>query len=131
MAKVLLIIIGISIICLGFQKITINNSVNVGRDLTLKSSSARTVSGFAGLAVGSVYTPYISAGEIMFYDNFGLTVSGELMMSSNPPIKLGSWTFPSTTPPSFSVLNLTRGAIPLMPSADEFKDIMGADWKTK
>lgn len=113
------------------DRATINNSVNVGRDLTLKSSSLRTVSGFAGLAVGSVYTPYISAGEIVFYNNFGLTVSGELLMSSSPPIKLGSWSFPSTTPPSFSSLTLTRAPIPAMPSASEFEKIMGADWKIK
>ena len=113
------------------DRATINNSISVGRDLTLKSSSVRTVSGFAGLAVGSVYTPYISAGEIMFLDNFGLTVSGELLMSSNPPIKFGSWSFPSTTPPSFSSLNLTRAPIPAIPSVDEFRAIMGSDWKTK
>ncbi len=113
------------------DRATINNSINIGRDLTLKSSSVRTVSGFVGLAVGSVYTPYLSAGEIMFYDNFGLTVSGELMISSNPPIKLGSWSFPSTTPPSFSSLNLTRAMMPSMPNPKEFDKIMGSDWKTK
>lgn len=113
------------------DRATINNSINIGRDLTLKSSSLRTVSGFAGLAVGSVYTPYISTGEIIFYDNFGLTVSGELMISSNPPIKLGSWSFPSTTPPSFSLLNLTRAMRPAMPDTKEFSAIMGTGWKTK
>ena len=113
------------------DKAVINESLNIGRNLNIKSTSIKTISGFAGMTVGSVYAPYISTSEITFYDNFGLTVSGELLMSSNPPIKLGAWMFPSKNPPSFTELNLARAPMPTMPSKDEFKEIMQSDWKTK
>ncbi len=110
---------------------TINESVNIGRNLNIKSTSLKTISGFTGMTVGSVYAPYISTTEITFYDNFGLTVSGELLMSSNAPIKIGSWVFPSKEPPSFAALNLARAPMPTLPNKDEFKEIMQSDWKTK
>lgn len=113
------------------DRATVNDTINVGRDLTVKSSSVKTVSGFAGMSVGSVYAPYISTQEIVFYDDFGLTVSGELMLSSNPPIKLGSWTFPSTSAPSFSSLNLTRAPIPRVPDAREFSAIIKSGWRAQ
>lgn len=113
------------------DRATITESLNIGRNLNIKSTSLRTISGFTGMTVGSVYAPYISTGEITFYDNFGLTVSGELLMSSNPPIKLGTWVFPSKDAPSFNALNLARAPMPTMPSKDEFKEIMASDWKTK
>ena len=66
----------------------------------------------------------------MFYEDAGLTVSGELMMSSSTPIKLGNWIFPSTTPPSFSALVLSRASIPAAPSKSEFGVLMSDDWQT-
>lgn len=113
------------------DRATITNSVNVGRNLNIKSTSLRTISGFTGMSVGSVYAPYISTTEITFYENFGLTVSGELLMSSNPPIKIGSWVFPSKTPPSFTKLTLTRAPIPAMPNKDEFDALITSGWQTK
>ncbi|MBO4480520.1 MAG: hypothetical protein J5742_02745 [Alphaproteobacteria bacterium] len=113
------------------DRATINKSVNVARDFKLKSTSLKTISGFAGMTVGSVYAPYISTDEIIFYESFGLTVSGELLVSTTAPIKFGSWVFPSTTPPSFSALNLTRATMPLPPETEEFKAILTKDWKTK
>lgn len=113
------------------DRATINNAVNVGRNLTLKSTSLKTISGFAGITVGTVYAPYILARQIIFHENFGLTVSGELLVSTNSPIKIGAWAFPSTTPPSFSSLNLTRAPIPAAPRADDFREIMANGWQTK
>ncbi len=113
------------------DRATINNAVNVGRDLTLKSTSLKTISGFSGVTVGTVYAPYILARQIIFHENFGLTVSGELLVSTNSPIKIGGWSFPSTTPPSFSSLKLTRAPIPDAPRADDFREIMSNGWQTK
>ncbi|MBQ6736176.1 MAG: hypothetical protein IJQ90_01680 [Alphaproteobacteria bacterium] len=113
------------------DRATINNVVNVGRDLTLKSASVKTISGFSGITVGSVYAPYILTRQIIFHENFGLTISGELLVSSNSPVKLGAWYFPSTTPPSFSSLTLARAPIPAAPRADEFSAIMTSGWQTK
>ena len=113
------------------DRATINNSVNVGYNLNLKSTSIKTISGFAGMSVGSVYAPYISANQMVFNENAGLTVSGELLVSTNSPIKFGAWVFPSTTPPSFSSLNLTRASIPAAPRPDEFREIMTSGWQTK
>lgn len=113
------------------DRATINESINIGRNLNIKSTSLKTISGFTGMTVGSVYAPYISTSEITFYDNFGLTVSGELLMSSNAPIKIGSWVFPSKDAPSFNALNLARAPIPQIPNKDEFKEIMETGWQTK
>ena len=113
------------------DRATINETLNVGRNLNIKSTSLKTISGFTGMTVGSVYVPYISTSEITFYDNFGLTVSGELLMSSNAPIKIGSWVFPSKDAPSFNALNLARAPIPQIPNKDEFKEIMESGWQTK
>lgn len=112
------------------DRATITNSVNVARDLTLKSDTLRTVSGFAGITTNSVITPFISAEEMIFYENFGLTVSGELLMSTTAPIKIGRWTFPSTTPPRFSEFTLTRASIPAAPGKKEFGRLMSDGWQT-
>ena len=113
------------------DRATINKVVNVGRNLNLKSTSLKTISGFSGMSVGAVYAPYILAGQIVFNENFGLTVSGELLVSTNSPIRFGAWSFPSTTPPSFSNLTLTRASIPTAPRSDEFRAIMTSGWQTK
>lgn len=113
------------------DRATINNVVNVGYNLNLKSTSLKTISGFAGMSVSSVYAPYISANQVVFNENAGLTVSGELLVSTNSPIKFGAWAFPSTMPPSFSSLRLTRASIPTAPHPDEFRAIMTSGWQTK
>lgn len=111
------------------DRATVLNSVNVANNLVLKSDSVRTISSFTGITAYSVTTSYISAEEITFYDNFGLTVSGELLMSTTVPLKLGSWSFPSLTPPRFSELNLVRANVPEAPYYDEFSIIMSKGWQ--
>ncbi len=106
------------------------NSVKVGNNLYLKSDSARTISGFTGISASTVYTPFILSEEIIFYDNFGLTVSGELLMSTNTPLKIGSWSFPSSAPPQFSEFNLQRAKIPSAPIKNEFENITKSGWQT-
>ena len=112
------------------DRAVVTDSVNVGRDFVLKSDSARTISGFTGIKTASVYTSYLTTNEIMFYEDYGLTVSGELMMSTVSPIKFGAWSFPSTTPPSFVSLTLSRAAIPTVPNKSEFGAILTNDWQT-
>lgn len=112
------------------DRATVLDTVNIGNRLTLKSDASRTISGFTGIVAHTVKTSYVSTEEIIFYDNFGLTVSGELLMSTTAPIRIGGWTFPSLTPPRFSVLNLSRATIPSAPTKDEFSAIMSADWQT-
>ena len=112
------------------DRATVTNSVNVARNFVLKADSLRTVSGFTGIKCGSVYTPFLTTNEIIFYEDFGLTVSGELMMSSVSPIKFGNWQFPSLTPPTFSVLSLARATMPAKPNANEFGALMTNDWQS-
>ena len=112
------------------DRATVTGTLNVAGNLNLKSDSSRTISGFTGIKAGTVYAPFISTDEILFYENFGLTVSGELMMSTNSPIKFGSWSFPSTTPPSFTTLNLTRAQIPSVPRASEFGPLVSDGWQS-
>lgn len=108
----------------------VTKSVNVAKDFILKSNSALTVSGFAGVSANTVKTPYVSATEMTFFENFGLTISGELLMSTNAPLKIGAWTFPSTVPPSFNALTFERATIPGAPSRNAFGPLMQSGWKS-
>jgi hypothetical protein len=113
------------------DRATIGNSVNVAGNLVLKSSSGRSVSGFSGISTNKLLTPYLSATDLVFFENFGITVSSELLLAGKAPLKIGNWTFPSTTPPSFSKLILTRASVPPTPDADEFNKIIEENWNTK
>ena len=110
------------------DRTTVLESINVAGDFIVKSDSARTISGFTGISVNSVAAPFISSEEMIFYDNFGLTVSGELLMSTTPPLKIGKWTFQSTRPPEFSKLKLSRGQLPSAPSRTEFSPLTRMGW---
>ena len=110
------------------DRATISDSINISGDFVLKSDSARTISGFTGISANSVSAPYISAEEMIFYDNFGLTVSGELLMSTTPPLKIGNWIFQSTKPPAFSRLELSRGTLPSAPSHYTFSPLIRSGW---
>lgn len=111
------------------DRATIYNSINIANNLTLKSDTSRTISAFTGITAHSLNTSYISTEEIIFYENFGLTISGELLMSTTSPIKIGSWVFPSLTPPKFSVLNLQRATLPVAPISKDFSVIMSKGWQ--
>ena len=110
---------------------TIANSVNVAGNLILKSSSAKTITGFNGISTNKLLTPYISADEMVFFENFGITVSGELLVSSKAALTIGAWAFPTNVSPSFSRFILTRASIPSVPDAHEFKNITSENWHTK
>lgn len=112
------------------DRASVTKSVNVAKDFILKSNSALTVSGFAGVSANTVKTPYVSATEMTFFENFGLTISGELLMSTNAPLKIGAWTFPSTVPPSFNALTFERATIPGAPSRNAFGLLMQSGWKS-
>ncbi|MEE1029701.1 MAG: hypothetical protein UIC65_01620, partial [Alphaproteobacteria bacterium] len=62
------------------DKATILNSIKVGNNLILKSDSTRSISGFTSITASSVFAPFIASEEMMFYNNFGITISGELLM---------------------------------------------------
>lgn len=110
------------------DKATVTKSINISRDLVLKSDTSKTISGFAGLSTGTVVAPFLSTEEIIFYEDFGLTVSGELLVSTVAPIQIGRWVFPSTTPPRFSKFTISRTTNPSMPDKQEFDAIMKSGW---
>jgi hypothetical protein len=110
---------------------TIGNSVNVANNLTLKSPSGVSVSGFGGISTSKLLTPYLSATDMIFYENFGITVSGELLLSGVAPLKIGSWSWPSMVIPSFSKFILTRATLPNTPDISEFKKLTDKDWHKK
>lgn len=110
------------------DKATVGNSVNVAGNLVLKSSGSKSVTGFNAVSTGKLLTPYLSASNLLFYENFGLTVSGELLISGKAALKIGSWVFPTNTPPSFSKFILTRASVPPTPDNDEFKKLTSKGW---
>lgn len=111
------------------DRATITGSVNVANNFVLKSESSRTISGFTGISAGMVSTSYVSCQEMVFGDNFGLTVSGELLMSSTAPLRIGNWSFPSTKPPLFNHFELSRSKIPTAPINSEFDMLMKSGWQ--
>lgn len=113
------------------DRAAITGSVNVSNNFILKSDSSRSIGGFSGISASTVLVPYIMTEEILFYDNFGLTISGELLMSTVAPLKIGNWGFPSLVPPFFKKFTLTRAAVPEFTTRGEFDALLGDDWKTK
>lgn len=111
------------------DRATIGNSINVAGNLVLKSASSKSVSGFSGISMNKLLTPYLSATDMVFFENFGITVSSELLLSGAAPLKIGNWSFPTLTPPSFSKLTLSRASIPSVPAKEEFKKIISKDWQ--
>ena len=107
---------------------TVNKSVNVAGNLILKSTSSKSVTGFDGISANKLLTPYLSATNIIFYENFGITISGELLMTSVAPLQIGSWRFPTNTPPSFSSFEITRASLPDTPKAKDFKELTSKNW---
>ena len=112
------------------DRATIKNSVNVGRNLTLKADSARTITGFSGIVAHSLAVPFLLVGELDFHNNFGITVSGELLMAATSPLKIGSWMYPAANPPRLSRLVLSRANIPAQPNSKEFDKIIGKEWQS-
>ena len=113
------------------DRATVTNSVNVSGNLILKTTGSQTISGFGGISANKLMTPYLSATDMAFFENYGITVSGELLLTGNAPLKIGNWIFPSKTPPSFSKFILTRAPIPAVPAPSEFKAIMQKNWQNK
>lgn len=111
------------------ERATITKEINVANDLVLKSDTTRTVSGFTGINTHSVLTPFISANEMIFYENFGLTISGELLVSTTSPLKIGDWVFPSTKPPAFSEFNISRAKLPKKINQSDFGELMKTGWQ--
>lgn len=111
------------------DRATITNSVNVSNKFTLKSDTNRTIGGFTGITANSVLAPFVSAQEMIFYGNAGLTISGELLMSTVSPLKIGNWVFPSTRPPVFKEFKLSRATVPDAPSRREFEALTRPDWQ--
>ena len=111
------------------DRANIYEKISISQNLTLKSDTSRTISSFTGISANTVLTSYLSTEEIIFYENFGLTISGELLMSSIQPLKIGNWVFPSTRPPEFSKFTITRAQKPAMPNQNAFKEILRADWQ--
>lgn len=107
----------------------VGNSVNVSNNLVLKSSSTKSITGFQGISANVLLTPYLSATNLLFYENFGLTVSGELLTTGKASLQIGSWQFPTTQPPSFSKLILTRASMPSVPDISGFKKLTSKNWQ--
>ena len=113
------------------DRATIKKSVRIGSLFKLKSSSTKTISAFDAISSNTVQTSYITANDMVFYGDFGLTVSGELLMSGVAPLKIGAWSFPSNQMPKFSTFTIGRTKISQTPNKDEFSAIMAADWQTR
>ena len=67
------------------DRATVTNSVNVSGNLILKTTGSQTISGFGGISANKLMTPYLSATDMAFFENYGITVSGELLLTGNAP----------------------------------------------
>lgn len=112
------------------DKATINNKIDVSKDFVLKSDSVRTISGFTVMSANSAFVPFVSTDEMIFYNNYGLTVTGELLLSSNAPLKIGNWSFPSNNLPTFRQFTLSRANINPAPTSRDFPAMYNSAWQT-
>ncbi len=119
------------------DSVNVNGPVNVQRDMVIRTESSRSISGFAGVRTNSVATPYIFADQMFFASGYGITISSELLYStSGVPIKLGSWSFPSTSSPKFSTLTLYKsdgkelGEVLAVPNTKDIAPIMKSGWES-
>ena len=111
------------------DRANVTERVNVANNFILKSSGSTTISGFTGINAGYVLTPYLSTSEILFYENSGLTISGELLQSDKTPLKIGSWAFPSTRPPVFKSVSIGRAQLSNTPNINDFDVVTRRDWQ--
>ncbi len=118
------------------DSVNINGPVHVQRDMTVRSESARTITGFAGIRAQAVATPFLSADTLIFQSGYGITISSDLLYSSSSdPVTIGSWTFPSTNGPEFSELVLKKisneefGKSLATPNSQYFSPLMTSGWK--
>jgi hypothetical protein len=114
------------------DRATIKEKLSVGVRFEVKSPSARTVGGFAGASAGSLRCAYLDTENLTFMPGFGLTVSGELLYSATPPIKLGSWSFPNSggAGPRFSKLVLSNlGGKDVVHAVPDFSEVMEDGWQ--
>lgn len=118
------------------DSVNINGPVHVQRDMVVKSESARTITGFAGIRTQAVATPYLYADNLIFQAGYGITISSDLLYSSSgESITIGSWRFPSTTGPGFSELILKKtsdeefGEALATPDSEDFSPLMTSGWK--
>jgi hypothetical protein len=117
------------------DRATITDALHVGRNLTLRTTYARTVSGFSVISAYSASVPFISTSQMHFANGFGITISSELAGSYySGPLKLGNWNFPSASLPRLSALVLRKsgGDVLNRTAVDtaEFDKILSSGWKS-
>jgi hypothetical protein len=114
------------------DRASVTGKLTVLNRFEVKSPYSRTVSGFAGASAGNVRTSYLDADTLTFLPGFGLVVSSELLYSSTPPVKLGSWSFPNSSGvgPKFNNLKLKNlGGIDIVGKQSDFSDLRKENWR--
>ena len=110
---------------------TVHNSIQVGNLLRLKSITSRTVDSFTAIVSNALYAPHIVSDDMLFNGGFGLTISGELLVSGGVPLQIGNWAFPSNQMPAFKSLKIGRTEIPAVPNKQDFSAIMSSGWQSR
>jgi len=114
------------------ERASVVESVNVARNMVVRSPSARTVSDFLGVSAHSLAVPFVSADELRFAGGFGLTISNELSSSfSDVPLRLGGWMFPQTIAPSFSSLALDNASNIAGKGPQGFEKVTERGWRDR
>lgn len=112
------------------DRAAVTRTLHVLKKFEVKAPYSRTISGFAGISAANVRTSYLDTTNLTFLPGFGLTVSSELLYSDDPPIKLGSWSFPNENGnmPRLSQLRLDGiGRIEM--KTPDFSEVLKAGWR--
>jgi hypothetical protein len=83
--------------------------LTVGGNLVIKPGMARSISAFSEISAFSMSAPQMTVGFLFIAGNAGVTVSSDkLGDSSNPPLRLGNWSFPNSggNAPEFKSLKI-------------------------
>ncbi|MDR1826613.1 MAG: hypothetical protein LBQ49_02885 [Rickettsiales bacterium] len=110
----------------------ISKTLVVSKKLEVKSPYSRSVSGLGNVSAADVKTAYLDAETLAFMPGFGLVVSGELLYTATPPIRIGAWSFPNSggTGPRVENLRLSNfGGKKIDAKIPDFSEILKGGWR--
>ena len=111
------------------ERATVNNRLVVTNRFEVRSPTARSVGGFAGISASSARVSYLDTEILTFVPDFGLVVSSEMLYSTTAPLRIGNWNFPNAgnTGPRFNQLYLGGNRVQM--EIPDFSSVVRERWR--
>ena len=106
------------------NKVSVNNSLNVGNNLKMLSLSKKTINNIEAINSHSLNSTHIKTNEIHFLNGFGINLSYDLMLNNKSPLHIGSWKFTKENQiPTINTITL-KNNIPKNPNINDYKKVL-------